>query len=166
MLKFKSPSKWNSYEGFNLEHFNPPPLQRSVQGDVWAHPVRILCFQVQPVTWFTRTNPYTRSFLVGCLNPCLQQTSVRVVAPQPQLQNVIYWLFQVYSSVCVCVFPWTSINWLLYSSNSTGSTTNSPPTHTGVGHQWTMSSSNGCKPMTLTCWTNSKSGPFYPHISG
>ena len=32
---------------------------------------------------FGRTNPYTRSFLVGCLNPCLQGTSVRIGPPQP-----------------------------------------------------------------------------------
>ena len=30
---------------------------------------------------FGRTNPYTRSFLVGCLNSCLQGTNVRVISP-------------------------------------------------------------------------------------
>ena len=58
-LKFENPSKWNSYEGFNLDHW-PPPLQSklcsitcdvmefcSVNMDAWYYRIRVACDTVE-----------------------------------------------------------------------------------------------------------------------
>ena len=37
------------------------------------------------------TNQPTHSFLVGCLNPCVRGTSVRVVLPQPNIRLPRVW---------------------------------------------------------------------------
>ena len=57
-LKFESPSEWNSYKGFNLEHCSIPPLLRSEyeggSSNVWM--LFGLFFMFSNFYWFTLHN--------------------------------------------------------------------------------------------------------------
>ena len=66
---------------------------------IGAHMVKSWSFNHIFGLRFGRTNPYTRSFLVGCLNPYFQETSVRVVSPQP-----LVWV-RTYRFHAIFVFP-------------------------------------------------------------
>ena len=61
---------------------NPVLWSRPYDGNLYLPLQAIIVLDNNRVIW---TSQLKHSFLVGCLYPCLQGTSVRVVSPQPQL---------------------------------------------------------------------------------
>ena len=95
-LKFESPSKWNSYEGFNIEHSrchlyytycfewcDLGPFTCCCYNFILILNFVHFCYQDMVTSYKIWVNQPIHLFLVGCLKCGLQRTSVRVVSPQP-----------------------------------------------------------------------------------